>query len=146
MKKQFLSLVMAVMMVVGFAGFMAPKTAMAADTVGYVQVNRVFASHPDFQSAKAAMGLEQQKAQQEFQSKAGSLDDKGKRELDKTLTERIAKREEELMGPIQKKVVAAIKSVAAKEGVTVVLASETVISGGKDLTNDVIAAIGGSHK
>lgn len=146
MKKQLLSFVMAVMMVMGVAGVLAPKTALAADTIGFVNVNRVFSSHPDFQSARAALGLEQQKAQQEFQSKAASLDDKGKRELDKTLTERIAKREEELMSPIQKKIIAAIKSVAAKQGVTTVLSSEAVISGGKDLTNDVIEAIGGGKK
>ena len=141
-KKQILSLVFAVLVCVGFAGLMAPKTAMAAESIGFVSVTRLFASHPDYQSARAAIGLEQQNAQKEFQSKAASLDDNGKRALDRTLTERIAKREKELMEPIQKKIMAAVKKVASAQGITTVLDENAVISGGKDLTQAVITSFG----
>lgn len=141
-KKQILSLVFAVLVCIGFAGIMAPKTAMAADTIGFVNVNKLLASHPDFQSARAAIGLEQQNAQKEFQSKAATLDDNGKRALDRTLTERIAKREKELMDPIQKKIMAAVKKVAGAQGVNTVLDENAVIIGGKDLTQAVINSYG----
>ena len=137
-KKQILSLLVAVFVCLGFAGVLSPKTALAADTIGFVNVQRVFASYPDISSAKAAIGLEQKKAQEEFQSKAANLDDEGKRALDKTLTERINQREDELMGPIQKKILAAINKVAKAQGLTTVLDSAAVVVGGKDITKDVI--------
>lgn len=142
MKKQILSLVFAVLVCVGFAGLMAPKTASAAEAIGYVNVTRLMASHPDFQTARAAIGLAQQNAQKEFQSKAASLDDNGKRALDRTLTEQIAKREKELMEPIQKKILAAVKKVASAQGIGTVLDENSVISGGKDLTQAVINSYG----
>ena len=141
MKKQVLSFVMAVLVFTGFAGVMMPKTAAAADTIGYVNANAVFQRHPDFQSAGAALQLEQQNAQKEFESKAASLDDKGKRDLQISLNERIAKREDALFSPIRKKIRAAIQSIAKSEGLTVILDSAAVITGGKDITDEVIKAV-----
>jgi Outer membrane protein len=140
-KKQILSLLVAVLVCVGFAGVLSPKTVLAADTIGFVNVQRVFASYPDISSARAAIGLEQKKAQEEFQSKAAGLDDEGKRALDKTLTERIAQREDELMGPIQKKILAAINKVAKAQGISTVFDSAAIVTGGKDITKDVIDVI-----
>ena len=60
-KKQILSLLVAVLVCVGFAGVLSPKTVLAADTIGFVNVQRVFASYPDISSARAAIGLEQKK-------------------------------------------------------------------------------------
>ena len=141
MKKQILSLLVAVLVCVGFAGVLSPKTVLAADTIGFVNVQRVFASYPDISSARAAIGLEQKKAQEEFQSKAAGLDDEGKRALDKTLTERIAQREDELMGPIQKKILAAINKVAKAQGISTVFDSAAIVTGCKDITKDVIDVI-----
>lgn len=140
-KKQILSLLVAVLVCVGFAGVLSPKTVLAADTIGFVNVQRVFASYPDISSARAAIGLEQKKAQEEFQSKAAGLDDEGKRALDKTLTERIAQREDELMGPIQKKILAAINKVAKAQGISTVFDSAAIVTGGKDITKDVIDVV-----
>lgn len=142
-KKQILSLVMAVLVVVGFSGLFAPKTVAAADTIGFVNANVLFSRHPDFQSAGAALQLEQQKAQQEFNSKANGLDDKGKRDLQVTLNERIAKREASLFTPIRNKVLAAVNRVAKEQGITVVLEQGSVLTGGKDLTQDVLKTFGG---
>ena len=87
------------------------------------------------------MQLEQQNAQKEFESKAASLDDKGKRDLQISLNERIAKREDALFSPIRKKIRAAIQSIAKSEGLTVILDSAAVITGGKDITDEVIKAV-----
>ena len=141
-KKQFLALVMALLVCVGFSGAVVPATAFAADTIGYVDLNTVFSHHPDFETARAAMNLEQQKAQQEFQEKAPSLDDNGKRALDNTLTERIAKREQDLFNPIRKKILEAVHKVAKEKGIATVLTAGAVVDGGVDLTNDVMKAVG----
>ena len=142
MKKQFLALVMALLVCVGHSGVMVPATAYAAESIGYVDLNTVFAHHPDFASARAAMNLEQQKAQKEFQEKAPSLDDNGKRALDNTLTEQIAKREQDLFNPIRKKILDAVHKVAKEKGIDVVLTSSAVVEGGTDMTNDVLKAVG----
>ena len=142
MKKQFLALVMALLVCVGFTGAVVPATAFAADSIGYVDLNTVFSHHPDFETARAAMNLEQQKAQQEFQEKAPSLDDNGKRALDNTLTERIAKREQDLFNPIRKKILNAVHKVAKERGISTVLTAGAVVDGGVDLTNDVMKAVG----
>jgi len=141
-KKQFLALVMALLVCVGFTGAVVPATAFAADSIGYVDLNTVFSHHPDFETARAAMNLEQQKAQQEFQEKAPSLDDNGKRALDNTLTERIAKREQDLFNPIRKKILNAVHKVAKERGISTVLTAGAVVDGGVDLTNDVMKAVG----
>ena len=141
-KKQFLALVMALLVCVGFTGAVVPATAFAADSIGYVDLNTVFSHHPDFETARAAMNLEQQKAQQEFQEKAPSLDDNGKRALDNTLTERIAKREQDLFNPIRKKILEAVHKVAKEKGIATVLTAGAVVDGGVDLTNDVMKAVG----
>jgi outer membrane protein len=119
-----------------------PATAYAADSIGYVDLNKVFSNHPDFASARAAMSLEQQKAQKEFQEKAPSLDDNGKRALDNTLTEQIAKREQDLFDPIRKKILDAVHKVAKEKGINTVLSAGAVVDGGVDITNDVLKAVG----
>jgi len=140
-KKQVLSLVMAVLVVMGFAGVFAPSTVLAADTIGYVNYAAVFSRHPDYQSATAALQLENENAQKEFESKRANLDETALRNLQNTLTERVGKREQALFSPIDKSVRAAINSVAKAAGVTVVLRQEAVVVGGKDLTNEAIAAV-----
>jgi len=136
-KKQFLSLVMAVLVVTGFAGVLAPSTALAADTIGYVNADAILQRHPSFESAVAALQLEQQNAQKEFESKADKLDEKGRRDLQQTLSERVAKRENDLISPIRKSIRVAIANVAKAQGLSVVLQSGTVLYGGKDITEDV---------
>ena len=74
LKKQFMAVVIALLVCLGYTGAMVPATAFAAEaTIGYVDLNTVFSHHPDFASARAALNLEQQKAQQEFREKAPSL-------------------------------------------------------------------------
>ena len=141
-KKQLMAMVMALLLCVGYSGALVPATAYAAETIGYVDLNTVFSHHPDFASARAAMSLEQQNAQKEFQEKAPSLDDNGKRALDNTLTERIAKREQSLFAPIRKKILDAVHKVAKEKGINTVLSAGAVVDGGVDITNDVMKAVG----
>ena len=52
--------------------------------------------------------------------------------------ERLAKKEEDLLAPIQKKIEAEIKSVAEAKGLQVVIHKAAVAYGGTDITQDVI--------
>jgi outer membrane protein len=140
-KKQLMAVVVALFVCLGYSGAMAPTMAYAADTIGYVDYSRVFSHHPDFASARAALSLEDEKAQKEFREKAPSLDDNGKRALNNQLTERMAKRERELFNPIEEKILKAVREVAKERGISVVLQRQMVIVGGVDLTNDVLKAV-----
>ena len=93
MKKYFVTLIMTLVLALGCMG-----SALAAESnlVGYVNVERVFRNHPDMQATMSVLKLERQKAQQEFEAKAPSLDDKGKQELGQKLSEQVDKKEASL--------------------------------------------------
>ncbi len=136
MKKHIFVLLLTIVMTFGICA----AVSAADDTlIGYVNVQQVFRSYPDFASANSAVDLERQKAQQEFESKYQSLDEKGRQELGEKLSERIAKRERELIEPIQKKIRKAIEIVAKRNGITNVVDGSVMLFGGKDLTQEVIA-------
>ncbi|MCD8199187.1 MAG: OmpH family outer membrane protein [Phascolarctobacterium sp.] len=136
MRKHIFMLVLTIIMTFGICA----AVSAADDTlIGYVNVQQVFRSYPDFASANSAVDLERQKAQQEFESKYQSLDEKGRQELGEKLSERIAKRERELIEPIQKKIRKAIEIVAKRNGITNVVDGSVMLFGGKDLTQEVIA-------
>lgn len=132
-------MVMTVIMALGICG--AASAAETGNLVGFVNVQQVFQSYPDIKTTMSAVDLERQKAQQEFESKAASLDDNGKRELSDKLSQQVSKREQDLMGPIQKKVQKAIATVAKRAGISNVVDSSAMLYGGKDLTEDVIAEV-----
>lgn len=139
MKKQFLTFILIVVMALGICG--AASAAETSGLVGYVNVQQVFQSYPDIKTTMSAVDLERQKAQQEFESKAAALDDNGRQALGEKLSEQVAKREQDLMGPIQKKVQKAIATVAKRQGISSVVDSSAMLYGGKDLTGDVIAEV-----
>ena len=62
----------------------AQAAPAATGQVGYVD----FEHHPDTAGANAALKTEQEKAKQEFESKAAGLSDKEKQELDRQLGQR----------------------------------------------------------
>lgn len=139
MKKEIMTFILTIVMALGICG--AVSAAEAGNVVGYVNVQQVFQSYPDIKTTTSAVDLERQKAQQEFESKSASLDNSGKQALGEKLSQQIAKREQDLMGPIQKKVQKAIATVAKRAGISSVVDSSAMLYGGKDLTSDVIAEV-----
>lgn len=137
-KKQVLTFLCALVLALGCT---ATGFAAESNVVGYVNTQRVMQAYPDIQITMSAINLEHQKAQQEFDSKAPSLDDQGKQALSEQLVERVAKREQELMVPIQKNIQNAIEKVAKAQKINSVVDSSVMLAGGKDLTNDVIAEV-----
>ncbi|MGM9570057.1 MAG: OmpH family outer membrane protein [Phascolarctobacterium sp.] len=140
MKKYLLTLVMTLVLALGCMG-----SAFAAESnlVGYVDIQRVFRNHPDMQATMSVLNLERQKAQQEFEAKAASLDDKGKQELGKKLTEQVDKKEASLLNPIRASIRKAIGEVAKANGIANVVDASAMIYGGMDLTDQVMAKLTG---
>lgn len=139
-RKLFTSLFF-VLILFGVCGMAAPNEVLAAEQIGYVNVQKVFNNYPDVKSAIAAIDLERQNAQKQFNEQSTSLDDNGKADLNKKLAEQVNNKEKEMLGPIQKKISEAIVKVAKAQGVGTVLDSSTIIFGGKDLTEAVITEV-----
>ena len=143
MKKYFLTLVMTLVLALGCMG-----SAFAAESnlVGFVDTQRVLRNHPEMQTTMSVLKLEAQKAQQEFEAKAASLDEKGKAELRQKLTEQVDKKEASRLNPIYTSVRKAIEEVAKAHGITSVVNANAMVYGGLDLTNEVMAKITGAKK
>lgn len=135
MKKSLLTLIMALVMVLACA------TSAFAEELGYVNVERVFRSYPDIQTTMSVINLERQKAENEFNEKAPKLDDKGRRELGEKLSAQVDKKEASLLNPIREKIRKTIGQVAKAHGIANVVDASAVVFGGKDLTEEVIAAV-----
>lgn len=136
MKKTLLTLIMTLVLALGCV-----TSAFATETLGYVNVERVFRSYPDIKTTMSVIDLERQKAESEFNQKAPNLDDKGKRELSEKLLAQVDKKEESLMKPIREKIYKAISQVAKANGIENVVNASAMVFGGKDLTEEVIANI-----
>ena len=143
MKKYFLTLVMTLVLALGCMG-----SAFAAESnlVGFVDTQRVLRNHPEMQTTMSVLKLEAQKAQQEFEQKAASLDEQGKAELRQKLTEQVDKKEASLLKPIYDSVRKAIEEVAKAHGITSVVNANAMVYGGLDLTNEVMAKVSGAKK
>ena len=139
-KKMFVSLFF-VLTVFGVCGMVAPGEAMAAEQIAYVNVQKVFNNYPDVKSAISAIDLERQNAQKQFNEQSAALDDTGKADLNKKLSSQVANKEKEMLGPIQQKISEAIVKVAKAQNINTVLDSGTIVFGGKDLTEAVIAEV-----
>lgn len=135
MKKNLITLVMALVMSMAFA------VSAFAEDLGYVNVDRVFRSYPDIQTTMSVINLERQKAENEFNQKAPNLDDKGKRELGEKLSSQVEKKEASLLNPIREKIRKTIGQVAKSHGIANVVDANSMVFGGKDLTEEVISAI-----
>lgn len=135
MKKSLLTLIMALVMA------LACTTSAFAEDLGYVNVERVFRSYPDIQTTMSVINLERQKAENEFNEKAPKLDDKGRRELGEKLSAQVDKKEASLLNPIREKIRKTIGQVAKAHSIANVVDASAVVFGGKDLTEEVIAAV-----
>lgn len=140
MKKSVFAFALAMMLSLGI-------TAIAfAEELGFVNVERIFRSYPDIQTVMSAINLERQKAENEFNQKAPTLDDKGKRELSEKLTQQVEKKEGSLLNPIRSDIRKAIGEIAKSHGITNVVDASVVVYGGKDLTDEVIAKVNQGKK
>ena len=69
------------------------------------------------------------------------MNDVEKRSYYTQTQERLQNKQKELMDPVLKKIEAAIKKVADKKGLSVVVEKSTVVFGGSDITDEVAKAL-----
>ena len=116
------------------------KVASAASTesaIGVVNYQMLVSQSPDLASVNEAMNKEIKAAQDEFNEKSKTMNEAEKRRYYTQTQERLANKQKELMDPVLKKIEAAIKKVADKKGLSVVVEKSTVVFGGVDITDEV---------
>lgn len=116
------------------------KVASAASSesaIGVVNYQMLVSQSPDLASVNEAMNKEIKAAQDEFNEKSKTMNEAEKRRYYTQTQERLANKQKELMDPVLKKIEAAIKKVADKKGLAVVVEKSTVVFGGVDITDEV---------
>ena len=117
-------------------------SAASSSNVGVVEYEAILMQHPDMQKLDDQLKVTVDEIKKEFDEKSAGMNDQEKADYYRQCQERIFQKREELLDPVVKSIEAAIKSVADKKGLSVVLAKAAVIYGGQDITNDVIAQLG----
>lgn len=112
--------------------------AAPAATIGFVDMQQVVNNSKDYKDAQNTLTAEADAMQKEFDTKIGDLSDDQKKQLFTQYQQRLDLKRQEVLGKVKEKVDAAIKDVATKQGISVVLDQNSVLYGGKDLTQDVI--------
>lgn len=115
--------------------------AKAGATIGFVDYQQVVTNSQDYKNAETTWSGEADALQKEFDSKSSGMSDAEKQQLFAQYQQKLALRRQELMAQVIAKVDEAIKSVATEQGISVVLDKNSVLYGGKDLTQDVASKI-----
>ena len=147
-KKQvrFVSILIAVIFIGSVVALALTQTgniasAASSSSVGVVDVQQVMAAHPDVQGLQGQMETTVNEIRKEFEEKSAGMNDQEKAEFYIQCQQRIAQKQEELLAPIEQSVEVAIKAVADKKGLAVVINKAAVVYGGQDITQDVIAQL-----
>jgi len=148
-KKQvrFVSILIAVIFIGSVVALALTQTgniasAASSSSVGTIDYQQVMAAHPDVQNLQGQMETAVADVKKEFDEKSAGMNDQEKADYYRQCQERLAQKQQELLDPIRNSVDAAIKKVADKKGLAVVIDKMAVIYGGQDITADVISELG----
>ena len=112
------------------------SAAASESAIGVVNYQMLLAQSPDIAGVQDAMKQEVATQQKNFDEKSKDMNDTEKQRYYQQ-QEVIANKEKELMEPVFQKIEAAIKKVADKKGLAVVVEKNTVVYGGLDITDEV---------
>lgn len=136
MKKKLMTLLCSLLMALGFS-----TSAFAAE-LGFVDWNAVVANYPGIKQVAQEVIAEKARLQEQFNTESKALaTDKEKIELANKLNAQMAQFEQGKYEPINKKIRRTILRVAKTNNIDSVVNAGAMIAGGKDLTQEVIAAL-----
>ncbi len=117
-------------------------SAASSSNVGVIDYGGAMRAHPDAKTIPEKLEAAFNEIQKDFEEKTAGKSDQEKAEYFQQCQMRMAQKEQELMEPITQAVDAAIKKVADKKGLSVVIDKTVVYYGGQDITQDVITELG----
>ena len=113
-------------------------SAASSGSVGVVNQQEVFSSHPDLNNIRTQMQTFAQEVQKEYEEKSSGMSDQEKQDYARQCAQRVQQKEQELLEPVMTAIEAAVKKVADNKGLAVVITKDAVVYGGQDITQDVI--------
>ena len=140
---------LAILIVVSFIG----SLGYAASSTGFIEVQKVFKGYKETIKAQEQLAKEEEAFKKEFDESQKKLEsaeksgkkveelDQMKKDLETKLSpkrESLLKLNEQLTGKLQLDILEAVKKVAKKVGIDLVLDKQVVITGGIDLTEMVL--------
>ena len=140
MKKTILSFLMAVVMSLGIC-----STSLAAQVepgvIGFVNMQVVLNSYPGIRNIAQQIADKQAALQKDFDAQSKDMEMQAKLDLQAKFNQDLANFEDTKMAPVKKKIDKTIKKVAAAKGIKSVVNINAMISGGEDLTDEVVAGL-----
>ena len=118
----------------------APKTSVtAASGIGVIDMDEIVNNHPGMAAARQQMANLARQKQNEAKTAADKETDNAKKaQVVRNKQMELAQAEVKLMDPIYRDCQQAVREVAAKQKLTLVLSKAVVLIGGVDITQDVI--------
>ncbi len=139
MKQKLLAFVMTIMMSLGLC-----SSALAAGNdgvVGFVNMQAIVASYPGIKDIAQEIANKRNDLQKSFNEQAKNLDAKAQQDLQQKLNKELADFEAKKMAPVQKTIRTTIDQVAAAQGIKSVVNIQAMVTGGKDLTGEVVKVL-----
>ena len=139
MKQKLLAFVMTIMMSLGLCG-----SALAAGNdgvVGFVNMQAIVASYPGIKDIAQEIANKRNDLQKSFKEQAKNVDAKAQQDLQQKLNKELADFEAKKMAPVQKTIRTTIDQVAAAQGIKSVVNIQAMVTGGKDLTGEVVKVL-----
>ena len=129
----------------GFGSGIA-SAASSESAIGVVNYQVLVSQSPKLEKVRSEMQQTIADTRAEFNSKSQNMNDEEKERYYKQLQERLGVKEKELMDPVIAEIDAAIKKIADKKGLKVVVEKATVVYGGTDITDEVAKALQSGKK
>jgi outer membrane protein len=154
--KGFIAGLITVSFLLGLVGFVGAAGAANYTNIGFIDVQKVFKEYKETTKAQGELSKQEESFKKEFEDSQSKLEkaqkeNKSKEEIEKMKkdmeTDLAPKREtllrlnEQLTGKLQLDIIEAVKKVAKKVGVDIVLDKQVVITGGMDLSEMVITEL-----
>lgn len=139
MKNKLFALLCSLMMALGFS-----STALAADQsalVGFVNVQYVLQNYPGIKDVLQQISDEKVRLQNQYNEQSQSLSDADKNAMSSNLSQEYNKYENNAMAPVQQKIQKTIAKIAKEHGIQNVVNSNSMLYGGKDLTEEIVKAL-----
>ena len=117
--------------------------ASAADkgAVGVIDYRQVTGQHPDRQSLETQMQAAVDEVKKEFDEKSAGMNDQEKADYYQQCQQRLMKKQQDLLEPLEQSIKDAVKKVAETKGLGVVIEKSAVVYGGQDITQDVLGKL-----
>ena len=120
------------------------SSALAAENdgvVGFVNMQTIVASYPGIKDIAQEIANKRNDLQKSLNEQAKNLDAQAQQDLQQKLNKELADFEAKKMAPVQKTIRTTIDQVAAAQGIKSVVNIQAMVTGGKDLTSEVVKVL-----